>query len=140
MIKYYKLFDLLSRRGMKKTDLLEVITSPTLAKLSKGNNIQTDSIDKICLYLECQPGDIMECIHEETKEFADGRIIEKLHYNDSETEERVIITDPETFTAIRARQNEINRLLKNPKLSHDEHEALTNEYLTLFKLSYEYKE
>lgn len=60
MIKYYKLFDLLNRRGMKKTDLLKIISSPTLAKLSKGETIKTDIIDKICEYLNVQPGDIME--------------------------------------------------------------------------------
>ena len=60
MIKYYKLFDLLNRRGMRKTDLLEIISSPTLAKLSKGETVKTDIIDKICEYLNVQPGDIME--------------------------------------------------------------------------------
>lgn len=62
MIKYYKLFDMLNRRDMKKTDLLDIISSPTLAKLSKGEVIKTDIIDKICKKLECQPSDIMEYI------------------------------------------------------------------------------
>ena len=60
MIKYYLLFDLLMRKGMKKTDLLEVISAPTLAKLSKGEVVKTDIIDKICTFLKCQPGQIME--------------------------------------------------------------------------------
>ena len=60
MIKYYLLFDLLMRKGMKKTDLLEVISAPTLAKLSKGEVVNTDIIDKICTFLKCQPGQIME--------------------------------------------------------------------------------
>lgn len=59
-IKYYKLFDLLNRKGMKKTDLLKTISSPTLAKLSKGDIVTTEVIQKICDFLECQPGDIME--------------------------------------------------------------------------------
>lgn len=59
-IKYYKLFDLLNRRGMKKTDLLEVISAPTLAKLSKGKTVTTEVIATICTFLDCQPGDIME--------------------------------------------------------------------------------
>ncbi len=59
-IKYYKLFDLLNRKGMKKTDLLKIISSPTLAKLSKGDIVTTEVIQKICDFLECQPGDIME--------------------------------------------------------------------------------
>lgn len=64
MIKYYKLFDLLNRKGMKKTDLLDIISSPTLAKLSKGDIITTEVIEKICNFLNCQPGDIMENIKE----------------------------------------------------------------------------
>lgn len=60
MMKYYKLFDLLARREMKKTDLLKVISSPTLAKLSKGDSVTTDVLCKICDFLECQPGEIME--------------------------------------------------------------------------------
>lgn len=59
-IKYYKLFDMLNRRGMKKTDLLQVVSSPTLAKLSKGKTVTTEVIAAICNFLNCQPGDIME--------------------------------------------------------------------------------
>lgn len=65
MIKYYKLFDFLNRNGMKKTDLLDTISSPTLAKLSKGETIKTDIIDKICKKLNCQPADIMEYVPDE---------------------------------------------------------------------------
>lgn len=66
MIKYYKLFDLLNRKGLKKTDLIEIagITSPTIAKLSKGAVITSETIDKICKGLNCQPGDIMEYTEE----------------------------------------------------------------------------
>lgn len=60
VIKYYKLFDLLNRRGMKKTDLLKVVSAPTLAKLSKGKTVTTEVIANICNFLDCQPGDIME--------------------------------------------------------------------------------
>ncbi|MDU0910091.1 MAG: helix-turn-helix domain-containing protein [Klebsiella pneumoniae] len=67
MIRYYKLFDMLNRKGLKKTDLLNVLTSGTLAKLGKGNNIRMDMLDKICSFLDCQPGDIMEYVEEEEK-------------------------------------------------------------------------
>ena len=60
MMKYYKLFDLLTRRGMKKTDLLNVISAPTLAKLSKGESVTTDVLCKVCDFLGCQPGEIMD--------------------------------------------------------------------------------
>ncbi|MBC3516891.1 helix-turn-helix transcriptional regulator [Neobittarella massiliensis] len=65
-IRYYKLFDLLQRRGLKKTDLLGLagISSPTLAKLSKGDTVTTEVIEKICNSLDCQPADIMENIKE----------------------------------------------------------------------------
>lgn len=68
-LRYYKLFDLLQRRGMKKTDLLTVvgISSPTLAKLSKGQPMNTEIINRICTTLRCQPGDIMECIYEDER-------------------------------------------------------------------------
>lgn len=65
MLRYYKLFDLLNRRGMNKSSLLEILSSKTIAKLSKGENINTDVIDRICLFLGCQPSDIMEVITED---------------------------------------------------------------------------
>lgn len=62
MMKYYKLFILLDKRGMKRTELLKVISSVTLAKLGKGESVTTDILCKICNFLDCQPGDIMEYI------------------------------------------------------------------------------
>lgn len=50
---------------MKKSDLTQIISAPTIAKLSKGQNVQTDVIDKICTFLEVQPSDIMEVIDDE---------------------------------------------------------------------------
>ena len=69
-LRYYRLFDLLNRRGMKKTDLLTLvgISSPTLAKLTKGQPVNTEIIDRICIALNCQPGDIMECLPNEEVE------------------------------------------------------------------------
>lgn len=69
-IRYYKLFDLLQRRGLKKTDLIKMagISSPTLAKLSKGDTVTTEVLEKICNALECQPADIMEIVIDLKKE------------------------------------------------------------------------
>ena len=63
-IRYYKLFDILQRRGLKKMDLLELahISRPTLAKLSKGESLTTEVLERICNALEVQPGDIMEIV------------------------------------------------------------------------------
>ena len=68
-IQYYKLFDLLNRRNMKKTDLLSLagITSTTLARLSKGGTVNIEIIDRLCRALNCQPGDILEYIDSEVK-------------------------------------------------------------------------
>ena len=61
-IKYYKLFDLLNRRGMKKTELATKagLTSTTLARLSKNQTVNIEIIARICDALDCQPGDILE--------------------------------------------------------------------------------
>ena len=70
VIKYYKLFDILQRRNMKKTDLLTAanISSPTLAKLTKGETVTTEVLEKICTALNVQPGDIMECLPDNVNE------------------------------------------------------------------------
>lgn len=67
-MKYYKLFIMLDKKGMKRTDLLKVVSSVTLAKLGKGESVTTDILCKICAFLNCQPGDIMEYIPEEKPE------------------------------------------------------------------------
>lgn len=60
MTRYYKLFDLLNRTGKKKSDLREFLSPKTVAKLTKGEYVSGEVIDKICLFLKCQPSDIME--------------------------------------------------------------------------------
>jgi DNA-binding Xre family transcriptional regulator len=52
---------------MKKTDLLSIanISSPTLAKLTKGETVTTEVIERICSALKVQPGDIMEHLPDE---------------------------------------------------------------------------
>lgn len=61
-IKYFKLFDLLNRRNITKTKLrIDLsLSTKTLAKISNHENINVDTIEKICAYLNVQPGDIME--------------------------------------------------------------------------------
>lgn len=62
MIVYYKLFDRLNRQGKKKTDLLQIMGSPALAKFGKNEPVRMDIIDRLCEYLDCQPGDLIEYI------------------------------------------------------------------------------
>jgi DNA-binding Xre family transcriptional regulator len=63
-ISYKPLFKLLIDRGIKKSDLKDLvgISLPTLAKLSKGEPISGTTIEKLCKYFNCQPGDIMEYV------------------------------------------------------------------------------
>lgn len=63
-IRFFKLFDMLARMGYKKTDLKTEIglSSTTIAKLSKGESVTTDTILRICERFDVQPGDIMEYV------------------------------------------------------------------------------
>lgn len=65
MIAYYRLFDLLNRKGYKKKKLLEVVSTVTAARLAKNMPAGTDTIDSICKLVNCQPSDIMEYIPDE---------------------------------------------------------------------------
>lgn len=68
MIRYYKLYDLLVRRGLGRMEVVKITSPATAAKLRKGENVETETIDKICAALGVQPGDIMEYIPDKTKE------------------------------------------------------------------------
>ena len=65
-ISYNKLFKLLIDKGLKKTEFAKEvnISGNTLAKLSKNETISMDSIIRICRYLKCDVGDIMEVLPE----------------------------------------------------------------------------
>lgn len=64
MISYNKLWKLLIDKGMNKKDLMKVtgISSSSIAKLTKGQNVTTDVLCKICEALDCDFKDIMEYI------------------------------------------------------------------------------
>lgn len=64
MINYNKLWKFLIDKGMSKKDLIEVtgISSSSSAKLTKGQNVTTDVLCKICEALDCDFKDIMEYI------------------------------------------------------------------------------
>ena len=58
---YNNLFKILKDRNISKTMLREQtgISTSTLAKLSKNENVGMDVLEKICLALNCQPVDIL---------------------------------------------------------------------------------
>lgn len=61
-LTYNKLWKLLIDRGMNKTDLREAtgLGQATIAKLSKGENVTTDVLERICKALNCEISDIVE--------------------------------------------------------------------------------
>lgn len=71
-IVYDKLFDVLSELNMKKGDLQKEanITGSIMSRLAKNETVRTDTINKICKALRCQPGDIMEYVDVEILEEA----------------------------------------------------------------------
>ncbi len=66
-ISYKKLWKLLIDRDLKKKDLCEMagISSVSMAKLGKNENINTSILVRICEALECDTSDIMEIEREE---------------------------------------------------------------------------
>lgn len=66
-VSYKKLWKLLIDKNMKKKDLRAAtgISTTTLAKLGKDENVSTEILAKICKALECDVGDIMEMINDE---------------------------------------------------------------------------
>lgn len=62
MITYYKLWDILNRKGISKKDFQKSIRcgSNTIQAMRDNAYVNLKTIDKICEFLECQPGDIIE--------------------------------------------------------------------------------
>ena len=59
---YKKLWKLLIDRDMTRADLRKAtgISTATLARLSKGEDVKTSILLRICSALKCDAGDIME--------------------------------------------------------------------------------
>lgn len=66
-IMFYKLLDILNRRGLSKKDLQTIsgFSSATMAKISAHACISLVVVNKICASLNVQPGDIMEYVPDE---------------------------------------------------------------------------
>lgn len=64
---YKKLWKLLIDKNLKKTDLkrLADISSSSLAKLGKDENVSMSILQRICSALHCDIGDIMELTESE---------------------------------------------------------------------------
>lgn len=62
IISYKKLWKLLIDKNLKKKDLQKMagISSCSIAKLGRNENVNTEIINKICNALDCDTSDIME--------------------------------------------------------------------------------
>ncbi|EGT4601209.1 Cro/Cl family transcriptional regulator [Clostridioides difficile] len=62
MISYNPLWVTLINKNMKKTDLISLLglSSATVSKMSKGEYVALNVIEKICLALDCNIEDIVE--------------------------------------------------------------------------------
>lgn len=69
-ISYNKLWKLLIDKNMNKQALREVsgISSASIAKLGKGDNITTEVLLRICAALDCDISDIMEVVKDTPQE------------------------------------------------------------------------
>lgn len=63
-ISYKPLWKLLIDKEMKKKDLCEVagISPASVTKMGKGGHVTTETLEKICLALDCSVTDIVELV------------------------------------------------------------------------------
>lgn len=65
-ISMLKLKDIMEEKGLKKFDLRKAGFNPNIidkilsGNLNKQRRVDTETINRLCEYLDCQPGDIME--------------------------------------------------------------------------------
>lgn len=66
-MSYKKLWKLLIDKAMNKTDLRKAagISSSSLAKLGKNENVTTDVLVRICEALKCNLNDIAETVSDD---------------------------------------------------------------------------
>ncbi len=64
MISYKPFFKLLVDKELKTQNIVSAIrvSSATLAKMRKNEYIALEVIERLCKYLNCQPGDLIEYI------------------------------------------------------------------------------
>lgn len=61
---YNKLWKLLIDKQLTKVELTKAIniSSSTMAKMGKNQNVSLDVIDKICSHLDCEINDVLEYV------------------------------------------------------------------------------
>lgn len=69
-VQYNKLWKILIDKNMMKKDLRDKagITTNALAKLGKNEHVSTQILEKVCLALNCDLGDICEFVFDDKEE------------------------------------------------------------------------
>ena len=67
MIKYDRLWETMKKRGVSQYDLYthHNINRSQLDRLRKNNNVEVNTIDRLCNILNCRGEDIMEHIQDD---------------------------------------------------------------------------
>ena len=70
VVSYKKLWKLLIDKDLMKKDLQSKagVSWATITKMSKGEPVSTEVLMKICKYLQCDVGDVMEFIDDGSDE------------------------------------------------------------------------
>lgn len=66
-VSYKKLWKLLIDKDLKKKDLCKLsgVSSTSIAKMGRNENVNTDILVKICEALECDISDIAEVVNDD---------------------------------------------------------------------------
>ena len=71
MISFRKTFELIEKMGISEYYLVESSENPnkigkaTYQNMIEKKPVNTETIEKLCRILNCQPGNLMECIPDE---------------------------------------------------------------------------
>lgn len=60
MISYEPLWITLIKKGMKKKELYDIVSSATVARMGKGEYVTLEVVDKLCTFLNCRIQDVVE--------------------------------------------------------------------------------
>lgn len=73
-ITYKKLWKLLIDKDMKKKDLQKLagVSSASITKLGKNENVNTEIVMKICLALKCDISEVCEVVPDDNKTSGSG--------------------------------------------------------------------
>lgn len=66
-VDYTKLWKLLIDKKLNKSQLKELahISTNAVAKLGRNENVSLDTLEKVCVALECRIGDILDFVQDE---------------------------------------------------------------------------